>query len=364
MITRRTLLGIILAGAWRSQGPLGDDERDALDEALEMLAPYAASFSGGLSNHGPMAAEALVALGRPDAVVPWIEHYVKRLEARPSTHERIEAAAWRDALGDHSRSGDWSALFANELAEAPWREVVGLWVPRLAPGIAAAGTHAAIRAGHAVCSLEVVENAARLDELAEALAYWAADFLALPGTPWDGGTLAPSRAIESIELVPKEKRTGGGLITREMKALLTFEPFEHVIELVDPAAGEPDFMADLLATFAGIYLNTKNSSFVFLHAVTGAASIRELLPYVAKEHRANVFAYTWQVTAGIVARYARPGLVGDFEVEKSTGTPEELADRAVESGDEHTIKLTAACIREWRRNPDPRLLAAAEKRIG
>ena len=352
----------MMAGTYLSQDRRIAEDDDALDEALGMLAPYGAEYSGGLSNHGPMAAEALVALGRPDAVVAWVDDYRGRLEARPPARERIEAANSREAFGDVSRARDWDAFFANELAEGPWRDVVGLWVPRLAPGLAAAATHATIRTGHAVCSLEVKENPARLDELARALAYWAAGFLPLPGTPSGSGKLAPSRALEQIALLPKERRTGRGLITTEMKALLGFEPFEQVIDLVDPAAGSPDFMADLLATFAGVYLNTKSSSFVFLHAVTGAASIRELLPYVAKERRAEVLAYTWQVTAGMVARYAEPGLAGDLEVESNAETTETLADRAVASGDAHTIKLAAACMREWRRNPDPRLMAAAESR--
>jgi hypothetical protein len=48
---------------------------DALEHALSLLAQSGPSSSGGLSNHGPMAAEALVSLGRPDAVVPWVERY-------------------------------------------------------------------------------------------------------------------------------------------------------------------------------------------------------------------------------------------------------------------------------------------------
>ncbi len=116
----------------------------------------------------------------------------------------------------------------------------------------------------------------------------------------------------------------------------------------------------------GFWLCHKRMSsgrFRFWPRRTGAAAIRGLLPYVEKERRADVLAYTWQVTAGMVARYARPGLVGDFEVESTAVTAEKLADRAVASGDEHTIKLAAACLREWRRNPDPRLMAAAESRF-
>jgi hypothetical protein len=35
-----------------------------LDEALEILAPYGIELKNGNSNHGPMVAEALCAMGR------------------------------------------------------------------------------------------------------------------------------------------------------------------------------------------------------------------------------------------------------------------------------------------------------------
>ena len=44
-----------------------------IDEGLDILHCTDPDLVGGNSNHGPMAAEALFALGRPDAVLPWIE---------------------------------------------------------------------------------------------------------------------------------------------------------------------------------------------------------------------------------------------------------------------------------------------------
>jgi len=46
-----------------------------MDEALALLAPYGPDLKNGLTSHAPMAAEALAALGRPDAVMPWLERY-------------------------------------------------------------------------------------------------------------------------------------------------------------------------------------------------------------------------------------------------------------------------------------------------
>jgi hypothetical protein len=42
---------------------------------------------------------------------------------------------------------------------------------------------------------------------------------------------------------------------------------------------------------------------------------------------------------------------------------EELTERAVASGDEHTIKFTEACLREYAVNPQPAYLAAARNAV-
>ena len=41
----------------------------SVDEALAILSAYGPDLSNGLTNHTPMAAEALRAMGRPDAVM-------------------------------------------------------------------------------------------------------------------------------------------------------------------------------------------------------------------------------------------------------------------------------------------------------
>jgi len=337
--------------------------QDVMDEALAMLEPFAPSYRGGLSNHGPMTVEALVSVGRQDAVIPWVERYRKRLEPRSKPTKAIDADHWIEALGDRARGGDWDLWFGEQLKESPWRDVVGLWVPRLAPGIAAAGLHGVIRVGHAVCSLAAAETPLRLEELARALAYWASDYLRLPGERAAGGKLTPSQALGKLERLPDERRGGRGLITTQLKELTGFAPFTDSINLVDPEAGSPSFIADLVATFAGVFVNTGTNSFDFLHAVTGAAAIDELLPYVPKEQHAEVLAYAWQVNAAGFARYSAEGLSASINAEGVQANAIQLVQGAVASGDEHTIKLVAACNREHRRNPDPRLMAAAAKRV-
>jgi hypothetical protein len=128
--------------------PEGSETRrheDVLDESLGRLAATGPEFAGGLANHGPMAAEAMIRLGRPHDVEPWLDRYLRRLEEPPRATFKITDHSWRDALGDPRRVADWDLYLRDQLAEEPWPRVLARWWPRLTPGLAAAGTHGIIR---------------------------------------------------------------------------------------------------------------------------------------------------------------------------------------------------------------------------
>ena len=56
----------------------------SIDDALTLLRRYGPEFGEmRLANHGPMAAEALLALNRAPDMIPWAESYAPRLEERP-----------------------------------------------------------------------------------------------------------------------------------------------------------------------------------------------------------------------------------------------------------------------------------------
>src|SRR5262245_46597747 len=95
----RTATLICLSTPWQSrdaaQGGLASasENPDAMEQALEMLDGLAQ-----LTNHGPMAAEALVALGHAEAVAAFVESYKKRFTSSyPATRQAITRANWREA---------------------------------------------------------------------------------------------------------------------------------------------------------------------------------------------------------------------------------------------------------------------------
>ncbi|GHH47213.1 hypothetical protein HNQ79_001957 [Streptomyces candidus] len=153
------------------------------DEALARLHCSGPERLGRLSNHAPMAVEALAARGRAAAVHHWLDLYARKLEDFPAGHARVTHANWPQALGDPRRAADWIAYFRELLAQRPWRDVLAEWWPRLLPGMYGGSTHPVIRVGHAVRGLlaggggdaETVDaTAPRLVELAHGLGYWAA----------------------------------------------------------------------------------------------------------------------------------------------------------------------------------------------
>ena len=334
---------------------------DPIDEAYAIFARTGPEFGGGLSNHGPMASEALAAMRRPDAISTWAHRYAKRLEPHPSASSQISEADWRAALGNGKRVGDWIAFFDDALKDAPWREVLDRSVSRLAPGIAAAAFHGVLRTAHAARALGDRESAPRIHELAEGLGYWAATFQALPGKIDGAHDALPSRAIANVARLPIERRKVGGFLTDGIARLATFEPFNAVLAMVDTRGDLSALLSDLTETFARVYMkNAKGIGGViaFIHCVTGSRAVRNLSPHINDATARLAARYAWQAGAGL---YAAFGIAAPASEEPALPTLsiDELIDRAIANVDEHAIKFTEACIHEHALNPKPVYLAAA-----
>ena len=192
---------------------------EVLDEALILMSDVAP-----LGNHGPMAAEALIALGRKDKVIPFVESF-KRSFAKdyPPKLEKINLNNWKNALGSGKRVSDWIEFFENLLKEKGWNEVVKVWVGNLAPGLSAAAAHGLIRTGHAVRSLSRKTTETRKKELAQALGYWAAHYTVLPQSDEQKNLkLELSEAVREIPILPGENFDQRSSIMGDLLNLLIF----------------------------------------------------------------------------------------------------------------------------------------------
>ncbi len=346
----------------------------ALDEALDAIAGYGIDLKNGNSNHAPMVAEALCALGRPDAVMPWIERYRERMLSRRAPIEPIRRDAWRPALGRRERFPDWAVFFAEELAEAPWPRVLDCWVDRLASGFCAAATHGPIRVGHAARALAEKETPARRRELADALAGWAATFQELPGQELPGqeppsaaatGQMAPRQAIAAVPILPSERRHAGNIVAG-LGGLDDFPEFASTIGLLDTTGTIDPLLAELTDTFARVFLaNAHNvpTAIAFIHGVTSLAALGNLVPHLEAATSRKSVRHAWQAGCGLYACYARGPELPDT-VETGAIGLDELAERAIDNGDEHVIKFTEACLSRHAAQPSPAYPAAIQQLFG
>ncbi|WP_020667036.1 questin oxidase family protein [Amycolatopsis nigrescens] len=348
---------------------------DAVNDALERLDDlgYERGADGDLANHGPMGAEALAVLGHGDDVAAWTDGYRVAMPHHepPAPRFALDAAdesSWRPALGEFSRAGDWEQLFRRELDAGPWRDVLARWWPRLLPGLLAGLTHGMIRTAHAVRGLAAAPapGPLQLTELARGLAYWAARFFDLPGSPRLGGRLSLAGAVAAL---PRTPATPGGPGAR-LRRVHEMDGYFTSLDAV--AAERPQWLlSEMTVEFAGIYLaHPEVFPVPLIHGVTAPAAVRLVLPHLPAELHEPSLAALWQVHTALLLTFTtdrqdESGVLGRA-LETEVPGFDELIGRAVEHGDEHVIKFTEASLREHALRPDARFPAAvlaAQRRI-
>ncbi|MER7397903.1 questin oxidase family protein [Streptomyces sp. NPDC000151] len=350
-----------------------------LDEALERLHTHGPEFHGYLSNHGPMAVEALVRHGRAGSVHRWLDRYETKLEDRPAADTAVTDANWREALGDPRRVTDWTAYMGRQLADRPWREVLAEWWPRLLPGIAGAATHPVIRVGHAVRTLmEDGEEEPRVAELAHALGYWAARRLPLDGVPAPAGQYDPQDALWGVPPVPDQS---GGIRGR-LAQLADTPGWPAAAAALRPADGPADARALLAAVVAAATaryaVDAAAEPVMLVHAATAPNAVLRTLPALPEHLWVPSLHAAWAASAAVTAAYAprrrRPGAAATASApEAAPGTdaladalPDALADafeRAAAHGDEHAIKLTDTALDVATATGRPEALRAAHQAV-
>ncbi len=334
-----------------------------LDEAYERLKQTGPERDGWLSNHAPMAAEALVRHGHGRNVHRWLDDYADRLEDRPRGICPIPVVEWRDPLGDPTRTGDWLNYFDREMAGDPWRVALARWWPRLLPGIAAGATHGVIRVGHAVRALLHQETAARVTELGQGLAYWAARWqpLAPPGAgPYPSAD--PRTALDAVPRVP-DQRFG---IRARLAQLADLTDWPTAAGAV-PGERGGDAAARLAAIVdAAVRQHSTHghaSPVMLVHAATAPNAVLRTLPALPATQWQSSIAAAWAATAAVTAAYAP---IDGLAVPQggTTVSVNDVMARAVDSGDAHAIKFADTAIDAYSREGDDSLAAKINHSVG
>jgi hypothetical protein len=357
---RRTLLelaSVALVGAC-SKVDLGLADGDSFDTVLDRLHAYDPIFDGGLSNHAPMAADALVALGRDDRVVDFVNGYASNLEELV-TAPALAADQRAASLGNEQR-GAWIASYEDELATELPRDVLSRDWAMLCPGYAAEGYHGLLRVAHAVRSLEREDTPSRRRELAHGMGFLGAHYRALPGLPGSRPVAGKDvlQALGEVQIVPGAPKSG--YIIDRLVAVEGDASFVDVVETVDLAAWPVDAaLGELVAAAARLFVANGGDSFAYLHGVTGTSALRLILPWLDAPAQELGLGYAFQTLAALHATQGTSAGV-PISVSSTAADPQSLSATAADSSDEHKIKLVEAALREHALAPRAELLAAAD----
>jgi hypothetical protein len=373
-------------------------ENGTLDEALHRLHGTGPEFDGWLSNHAPMATEALIRHGHAGDVHRWIDNYLHRLEDAPRGISPIASDGWREPLGDATRTGDWLVFFDRAARAEPWRDLLATWWPRLLPGIAAGATHGVIRVGHAVRALLDQETPGRVAELGQGLAYWAARWQPLVAAgrgPYPSSD--PRSALDAVPRVP-DQRFG---IRSRLAQLADLPAWPRAAGAIPGEGPVPDRVREIVAAAVRRHHSHGYANPVMLvHAATAPAAVLRTLPALPPELAGPSLAAAWAATAAVTAVYSPaapdpavpdpavldPAASGPAAAGSAVSGPaasgpaaagpaaagpaarsfpdgaldaDEVFDRAVAAGDAHGIKFADAAVETWRVTGDQLLLAAS-----
>jgi hypothetical protein len=341
----------------------------SLDDAYERLHASGPERDGWLSNHAPMAVEALARHGHETEIEGWISWYAGKLRDMPAAVEVIEPARWEEALGDPRRIGDWMGFFRDRVREAPWRDVLATWWPRLLPGVAAGATHGVIRVGHAVRTLHgdpasgaaPDTSEAAVAELAQALAYWAARWQPLPVTARPAGTLGAAAALAGVPHIPD--RSGG--FRDGVARLADLAGWPAAVAAARPAGGADEAAGRLRELVVAAVRRYRSHGYgepiMLVHAATAPNAVLRTLPALPRELWVDSAATAWLASAAVTALYApAEAAPRDAVPPPACVEPErEVFDVAAAHRDEHVIKLTDTALDVYGWTGDPDALAAA-----
>ncbi len=315
-----------------------------------------------LTNHGPMAVEVLVRRGHEEDVHPWVDEYVGRLDDLPAATDPVTDGTWREAMGDGDRVADWTTYLTRQVREAPWRDVLARWWPRLLPAIAAGTTHGVIRTSHAVRALLAGdESAETVTELAHGLAFWAARARYVPGVEAPAGSLDAPAALRGLPRIGSRQ----GSVADRFAQLAELPSWPASLTALRAPADPDDArarLADLVDAATAGYLGYGHASPVILvHTATAPNAVLHTLPALPRELWTDSLTAAWAACAAITVTFA-PGRSAPREAlpaaPAGADVVSELVDRSVAHGDEHVIKFTDTATESYRRTGNPDALAA------
>lgn len=300
-----------------------------LRDHLIAAARFDAEYGASLSNHLPMALVALARLGASDErLAAFAARYAQRLHLAPAAEPWPAGDAWRAQLGRPRAWPVYRSLFRDWMRHEGPADLLAQTLPVLMAGVGAAAFHGPIRVAYALAANQA-------DERADALAYWACRWFPL-GEPAASGSVAdPAALLAALDFAGE--LPDASLISQRMASAAAHPRFAPLADRLH---------VDLRSTLPRLaYLAAERyaagADFTVLHLVTSAHAMQGLLPWLDDEAEQRA----------ALAHYARAWLAG-WATRPPHDAPQpplavlpwpEIVARAIESDDDHAIKLVDSC---------------------
>ncbi|MEI8610925.1 questin oxidase family protein [Enterovibrio sp. Hal110] len=304
---------------------------------------FGPTFGPRFSNHLPMAITAMQRLGASPAQLE--KEYQRAADHLAPLGEALGVDT--PALGEKTHNADFVEYYRSMLGKLGTEETLRRILPSLLPGISAGAFHGVIRLAYALESQDI-------DELSHALAYWSSGFTPLGDLTFQQD-LSPEDDLNQALSVFHDHIYRKGIIIDHVEELVTLEKYQAI-------ASQPDSLS--LEVVARIVLTQYSASddFTLLHGVTGFQALLSLLPFIEDQDAA--LHYFWQayVAAACTAEYREPHsnekLHSDVIADWS-----HWFEQALETENDHTIKLTYSCARLYDYLRLPETLYAVKYRL-
>jgi hypothetical protein len=311
---------------------------------LDSNLKYSSQYRKELANHLPMALFALEKMGAsPNRLIEFRDYYVKRLELKPSRMGvNIDADNWQEWLGKNKFHVEYSEYFSLCLAKFGLEWTLKHHLPILFNGVSGGAFHGLIRLGYAL----ELDN---LNEVSEALSYWAVSYLDLGVPDLGSGKKTPSQVLDDLSAEFKGFQTNAPNISRRLEAIGKWPQFQKICAKLDQSTAT--YRA--LAPFAiSLFYQTQN--FTALHGVTAVYASR-----IVSKYHSNFRALFIGLASAYVSIEAPP--IGENLKIETRLSWKDLFEKAVLSYDDHIPKIIYTCYQEYCFHSNSIYLAAAEK---
>ena len=189
----------------------------------EVNQKFSSQYRGELANHLPMDLVALERMGASmERLLSYRDNYVKRLEPRlNSLGLEVTADNWDQYLGLNKYHADYLKYFENYLATYGLKQTLEAHLPELFRGVSGGAFHGLIRLGYAL-------DTDNIEEVSQALGYWAISYLDLGARGFAKGQKRPVDIFSDLSEEFLGFRPEAPNIARRMEMIGLLDRFRQI----------------------------------------------------------------------------------------------------------------------------------------